>query len=91
MVKNYTFEMLGLVSEDMDPAMLNIAELAARMLDAPASFVSVLEHQKARQYFSVCTGRAVHRAGARAGAGRGPRADPYRFRKSRRCAVLYAG
>lgn len=56
MVKNYTFEMLGLVSEDMDPAMLNIAELAARMLDTPASFVSVLEHQKSRQYFSVCTG-----------------------------------
>ncbi|MDX5411447.1 MAG: GAF domain-containing protein [Rhodobacterales bacterium] len=56
MVKNYTFEMLGLVNEDMDPAMLNITELAARMLEAPASFVSVLEHQKSRQYFSVCTG-----------------------------------
>jgi signal transduction histidine kinase len=56
MVKTYSFEMLGLVSKDMDPAMLNIIELSARMLDAPASFVSVLDHQKARQFFSVCTG-----------------------------------
>ena len=56
MVKNYTFEMLGLVDQEMDPAMLNIIELSTRMLDAPASFVSVLEHQKSRQYFSVCTG-----------------------------------
>lgn len=56
MAKNYSFEMLGLVDDNMDPAMLNIIDIASSILAAPSSFVSVLEPQKSRQYFSVCSG-----------------------------------
>lgn len=56
MPKNYTFEALGLMDSRMDQSLLNIIELAARVLDAPSSFASILEHHKSRQFFPACFG-----------------------------------
>lgn len=56
MVKNYSFEILGLLDSSVDLSMLNIIDLAASMLGAPISFASLIEHNKSRQYFPAFVG-----------------------------------
>lgn len=56
MPKNYSFEALGLLDDGVDQSVLNIINLASSMLDAPISFVSLIEHSKSRQYFPASIG-----------------------------------
>lgn len=65
MAKTYTFEALGLLHCGVDESILNIVTLASRVLDAPISYVSVLEMQKGRQYVSASVGQIFEEADAR--------------------------
>jgi signal transduction histidine kinase len=62
MAKNYTFEKLGLLHSEADSSILNIVNLASCALDAPVSFVSVLEIKSGTQYISAAAGDPLETA-----------------------------
>ena len=63
--KNYTFEALGLVANGDDRLLSNITHLAARLLRAPVSLVSVIQTDRNRQYVSAACGLSVEAEDAR--------------------------
>lgn len=62
MAKSYTFEALGLLHRSADDGVLNIISIASHALDAPNSFVSVLENESGQQYISASTGQLFAQA-----------------------------
>lgn len=63
--KNYTFEALGLVANGDDRLLTNVTHLAARLLNAPVSLVSVIQTDRDRQYVSAACGLSVEAEDAR--------------------------
>lgn len=65
MTKSYSFEALGLLDISMDESMLNMVNLAARILDTPYSLISVVDEQKAMQFVSAECGALFEEPGER--------------------------
>jgi len=63
--KNYTFEALSLVANGEDRLLTNITYLAARLMNAPVSLVSVIQKDMNRQYVSAACGLSVETEDAR--------------------------